>query len=279
MKKEIPSNNPSTTDLTINAVISDGGNDHGLTKIGNGLLILGGANTFGGDTKPEEGEIRLTNANALQNSTVHLAAGDTGTLSFGTLAAATFGGLKGERDLALENADADPVALSVGNNDQSTTYSGNLSGGGSLAKVGTGTLSLEGTNTYTGGTAINAGVLRLGSAGAIGTTGTVSFGGGILQYSAANQTDYSTRFSTAANQQFKIDTDGQTVTFDTALASDGGTLEKLGAGTLILTAANTYDGVTAVTAGTLQLGNGGAEPPPTPGLRREGSRGDEKGNP
>ncbi|MFG6490654.1 hypothetical protein ACG04R_28655, partial [Roseateles sp. BYS78W] len=69
-----------------------------------------------------------------------------------------------------------------------------------------------GTNTYDGGTTLTAGTLALGSAGAIGSTGTITLGGGTLQFSASNTTDYSSRFSTAASQQYNLDTNGQAVT-------------------------------------------------------------------
>ena len=53
----------------------------------------------------------------------------------------------------------------------STVYSGIISnvGGGSLIKQGTGTLALNGTNTYTGGTTITTGTLKVGNANALGT--------------------------------------------------------------------------------------------------------------
>ena len=84
------------------------------------------------------------------------------------------------------------------------------SSGGTLTKFGSGTMTLSGNNSYWGGTTINDGALALGSANAVGTSGTISFGGGTLQYSASNTTDYSDRFSTAASQAYKVDTNGRT---------------------------------------------------------------------
>jgi autotransporter-associated beta strand protein len=129
-----------------------------------------------------------------------------------------------------------------------------LNGGAVLTKTTGGTLIMQGVNTYTGGTAINAGVLQVNSTAALGTVGEISFGGGTLQYTANNTTDYSGRFSTGASQGVSIDTNAQNVTFATALTSSGGTLAKTGAGTLILTASSSYSGTTTVNGGTLQVG-------------------------
>jgi autotransporter-associated beta strand protein len=128
---------------------------------------------------------------------------------------------------------------------------------GTVTKVGAGTWTLSGANTYTGGTILNDGTLSVGSAGALGTTGTISFGGGTLQFSGSNTTDYSPRFSTAASQAYKLDTNGQNVTLATALTSAGGSLTKLGAGTLTVTAANTYNSGTNINGGTLLLSGAG----------------------
>ena len=70
--------------------------------------------------------------------------------------------------------------LTVGSNNLSTTFSGVIQdggvgpGGGSLTKIGSGTLTLSGANTYTGGTLINAGTLQGSHDGALGV-GDVSF--------------------------------------------------------------------------------------------------------
>ena len=66
-------------------------------------------------------------------------------------------------------------------------------------------------------------------------------------------------FSTPEQSFVNID-GGAGATIDSALTSSGGSfgLNKIGAGTLTLTGANSYGGATSVTAGTLVLGTGGS---------------------
>ncbi len=136
----------------------------------------------------------------------------------------------------------------------SFTFAGGLGGGlpaFSIVKTGSGTQVLSGNNGYTGGTTINGGVLEAGSINALSSSGGISFGGGTLRYSSANATDYSPRFSTAAGQQYAIDTNGRGVSYSSALTSVGGSLTKSGSGTLTLNTAATYSGATLVQGGTL----------------------------
>ena len=142
-----------------------------------------------------------------------------------------------------------------------TLVAGSLLPDTGIIKAGNGTMALSAANTFTNGTTINVGILRVnatetaGISGPLGKSGSIAFGGGTLQFSAVNHYDYSGRFSSAANQFISVDTASQNVTFASALTSSGGTLTKLGAGTLTLTGANTYSGATLIGNGTLAINN------------------------
>jgi len=160
---------------TIQNALSGGTQKVFLTVAG-GTFTLNSANTFSGDTRVAFGTLVISNAAAIQNSTLNLAEDDAGAISFATLTAATFGGLKGVRSLALLNNSGTNVALTVGNGNATTyTYSGSLTGGGSLTKTGTGTLILNGINTFTNVLNVdtaqpstgNDGVLRLAAPDAL----------------------------------------------------------------------------------------------------------------
>ena len=129
-----------------------------LTKVDSGTLVLSATNTYTGNTLISGGTLILSSPLALQCSTLDTSG--SGALSFGSLTSATLGGLTGPGTLALSNSASSAVTLSVGNNNLSTTYSGRLNGPGRLTKVGSGTLLLSGSDTYTGGTAVNVGVLQ-----------------------------------------------------------------------------------------------------------------------
>ncbi|MBC8129308.1 MAG: autotransporter domain-containing protein, partial [Rhizobiaceae bacterium] len=95
-----------------------------------------------------------------------------------TLAASeTIGSLAGDGTVAL-NANA----LTTGGNNASTTFSGLVSGAGSLVKTGTGAFTLSGTNSYSGGTELQAGTLGLAANGAIGSGSLAASAGTTIAY-------------------------------------------------------------------------------------------------
>ena len=160
--------NASAANLTVNANLADNGAAADLTAYGSGAVVLAGSNTFSGATTTTGGPLLLANTYALQNSTLMSAASfDDSVASHAFL----LGGLSGAVSLVLEDdaASPNPVALATGNSGASTTLSGVLSGGGSLAKVGNGTLTLSGANTHSGGTAVRGGAVIASQVNALGT--------------------------------------------------------------------------------------------------------------
>lgn len=229
--------------LTIHPLISG---SSGLNKTGASRLVLSNSNTYTGTTTVNAGTLNAINTtgSATGSGDILLSAG--ANLWIGN-PAQTGGSPEGAVSGNITNNGTIQFFRS-----NAITYAGQITGTGSLTTSGIGTVTLTGNNTYSGGTNINAGRLVLGSSGALGATGTISFNGnGILQWSANNTTDYSPRFSTAPNQQYEFDTNGQNVTLASPLTSNGRPLFKFGAGTLTLTGANTYSGATNVSGGTL----------------------------
>jgi fibronectin-binding autotransporter adhesin len=183
-----------------------------LTKDGAGTLILTGNNTYSGGT----------------------------TVSGGTLQGNTTS-LQGN---ILNNANVTFNQLTAG------TYAGAISGGGSLAKIGAGTLTLTGNNTQTGGTTINGGAISVAAdANLGGAAGTLAFGGGTLQTTGTFSMSRATTLNSGGGTFDAAS--GTTLTHDGAIGGIGG-LTKSGAGTLVLLGNNLYSGGTTVSGGVLQ---------------------------
>ena len=126
-----------------------------------------------------------------------------------------------------------------------------LTGTSMLMKGSAGTVTLAGTNSYTGGTFIAGGVLEFVS-GSLGSTGSVSVNGGTLRWASGNTEDVSSRLVMQGSGTTALDTNGNSVTLASAIGnSSSGGLVKTGSGTLTLSTASTYTGATTVTAGTL----------------------------
>jgi autotransporter-associated beta strand protein len=164
--------------------IGDNGSGFGIT-IGNGTttgtVVMGSnttnPNTYSGATSVLSGTLDVAATQALNNSTLVTTSTAGSTVFDSTVSshAFTFGGLSGTGNLGLQDNATTPnaVALSVGNNNTSTSYSGTLSGAGSVTKIGTGALTLSGGNTYTGATLVKAGSLNVTGSLAAGSAVTV----------------------------------------------------------------------------------------------------------
>ncbi|ESQ82793.1 hypothetical protein ABENE_20805, partial [Asticcacaulis benevestitus DSM 16100 = ATCC BAA-896] len=123
-----------------------------------------------------------------------------------------------------------------------------LTGNAQLVKTDLGTLVLSGTNSYTGGTIINGGFLRISSDSNLGAaSGGLAINGAGLN-TTADITSVRT-LSLTGLSQFLTD-NGTTLTL-TGTISGAGALVKNGAGTLVLSGTGSHSGGTSVTAGTL----------------------------
>jgi phosphatidylinositol-3-phosphatase len=205
-----------------------------LTQAGPGVLTLTSSSLFWGSTIVSGGTLNVADNFALQGSTVVIPGGGRLVFDAGlALDAAHFGGLSGSGDLALRNNAAAPagILLFVGCNWANSTYSGVMSGSGTLIKVGPGVQVLTGANTFSGGTAISGGTLQLGD-GLSGHDGSMSALGGIND-------DAALVYNLAGSQSYA------------GTISGTGDMTKVGPGLLVLSGSNTYRGGTAVIEGTL----------------------------
>ncbi|MEZ0263548.1 MAG: autotransporter-associated beta strand repeat-containing protein, partial [Phycisphaerae bacterium] len=139
-------------------------------------------------------------------------------------------------------------------------------GAAPVTVAATGTVTLGGTNAYTGGTTLTSGTLRIAAASSLGSTsGTLTVNGGVLD---VNGNDLGVGNLTGAggtivnnlaatNKVLTVGNGNATGgIFGGTIANNGGTggtlaLTKVGTGSIILSGANTYTGATTVGAGNL----------------------------
>ncbi|HZZ26975.1 MAG TPA: autotransporter-associated beta strand repeat-containing protein [Pirellulales bacterium] len=157
--------------LTISAVIANGTGASTLTKSGSGTLILGTTNTYTGRTFINGGTISMAADNlGATTSPVTFNGGilqATGSFSLNAGHAMTINSAGAIFDVTGSNN------LTVASNLVATATGVNGNTGNSpaaITKLNTGTLTLTGTNSYAGGTFINAGTLIISSDGNLGAT-------------------------------------------------------------------------------------------------------------
>jgi autotransporter-associated beta strand protein len=270
----------------------------GYTKTGAGVVALAG-NTYGGGFTLNAGTIILRGINAM-------GAGGTLTINGGTIAGNatrdlsgkyaggiaiggdfTFGATTG---LAVSNANltfnnnvnlgAATRMITIGGTG-AYTLGGVISSPGSagltVGATASGTLALSGTNTYTGGTNVNAGTLVFLNTNAKEPTGTHAFAAGatlglgvggagffsatdVTNAFAGTMTGNLSNVTVTSTTNVGIDTSAGNFTYSTNVAgSPTRGLVKTGANTLVLSGNNTYTGGFTLNAGTVEFSpSGGA---------------------
>ena len=137
-------------------------------------------------------------------------------------------------------------------------FGGVISGSGAFAQIGPGTTILTAANTYSGGTAINGGVLAVAADANLGAaSGGLAFGGGTLQFLSGFTTNRAVTLNAGGGA---FDTNGNNAVLGGAISGAGG-LTELGSGALTLLGSSSYTGATAVNAGTLRAGAANAFAP------------------
>ena len=217
-------------------VISGTGN---ITKLGTGTFAVTATNTYSGTTTISAGTFQLGNGGTTGQLTAPSNVVNNATYAVNRSNALTQG------------------ATSV------------ISGTGNFLKLGAGTFTMSGSNSYTGGTVINAGTIQVNNAAAIGSSsGTLTVNAGALDMNNFNVTVGNLTGTggsiTSAVAGSRTLTVGQGNNgggnYQGVIANGAGTtgLTKVGTGTITLSGTNTYTGATTISGGTLALSGSGS---------------------
>ncbi|TSA12003.1 MAG: hypothetical protein D4R79_08515, partial [Comamonadaceae bacterium] len=246
-----------------------------LTKQGSGAWVLSGANTYTGSTTLNAGTLSISADNNLGAAPVTVTPGKLVINGSATLASTATFALSSNRGMSFGTGANAGLNVASGT---TLTYNGIIaSTTAGLKKIGDGTLSLGGANLFTGAVALDAGTLVATNATALGT-----IAGGVTVASPATLevqgvaigaealTLNGTLKGTGTTSSFagaitlganlSIDTANGTIFTLSGIIADGAStygLTKTGAGTLVLTGSNTYDGITALNGGTLKISGSG----------------------
>ena len=289
--------------IILEDAISLAGASSGIIKQGYGELQLKSAdNSYSGSLTISQGSVRLSGSGALPSGSSLVMNG--GILYLDNSSNLTLSSLSGNSTSSLIslNSDGSSQTLTIGDSNN-TTYAGRISDYAmtndylTVEKVGTGTLTLTGNNTWAGGSQISAGKIEIGNDGSLGT-GTITLNGGTLSSNSttartldeaiaisassilgdatntgkitlSGNSTFSGTNTLTANSDIElsgsIDLGSATQTFSVASgksatlsgAISSGAISKSGDGTLIISADNDYASGTTVSAGTLRVSGSG----------------------
>jgi autotransporter-associated beta strand protein len=234
--------------------------DGGLTKAGSSTLTLDGSNTYTGKTLINAGIIKIGANNVMPDYSEVVLANTSGVALNVNGKTDTIGSISGGGTTGGNITLGTGGALTV-NQFTFGDYAGVISGDGSFTKSSYGVLRLTRVNTYTGATAVTGGDLIIMINGGIPNTALSLTGAArllLLQDGLSLNVGTLSGDSGALAWLYPNSTLTINQTSDATFAgiikdNTSGAVTKTGSGTLTLTGGSTYQGLTTVSAGTLNL--------------------------
>jgi autotransporter-associated beta strand protein len=267
----------SDNPVSVSGVISGPG---ALVKSGTQILTINSQNSFSGGLSIDNGILSISNDNNLGASTGGIAfnIGNSPVLQIN-------GNVGSNRNITTGNTGTGFATIDVQSN-----YLFNLNGGitgvGNLQKKGNGTLSLNSSSNYSGGTTLSAGTILVKSNSALGAvTGSVTFAGGTLELAVSDSEGGATGstpssrpsvLQSGTNSTLLIDpgvvhensaitsgTGGLTIINNGLFTKSGkfseaSSITVKGSGVTTFSGINTYTGPTNIIGGNLALAGSGS---------------------
>ncbi len=234
--------------VTISNIIAG---DDGLLKTGSGILQVGGANVYTGETKIEEGRFRIMTNNVLEDSVI-VSFSENANSKFFELdngAADTIGGL------SASGTNGARVVQGVSGSGAAPTLTLNVASGASYSFNGLVRDTASGVSNSIGLSIVKTGSgTQVFSGGTdVGNSGTTTVNGGVLEY-AGSTVNNNSAITIGSNGVMRFNT--TTSASRTNTITGGGVLEKTGAATLTISN-TTHTGGTTIGGGMLTLAAGG----------------------
>lgn len=255
----------ATSGLVTNWASANGGSWNTAANWSNGVPNESGATATFGNSLTGPGTITLDGNKTVGNVTFDnansytIASGSVGSLTFQTsTASSSLMAPQGSHTISAPVVLASNLNAEVGVG-AVVTLSDVVSGSRSLTKRGAGVLNLNGANSYSGNTTLEAGTLGIGNNNALGT-GSLSIPSSAMLRANANALTVGNNVNIGSGSTATVDTQSNNLTLSGVIANatTNGILRKIGSGTLFLTGANTYTGGTILGAGALNVNSAAA---------------------
>jgi fibronectin-binding autotransporter adhesin len=250
----------ATQPLTLsNAVVASAAQ---IWNIGSVLTLAGPLTNTSTLQKTGAGTLAL--ATATGAATIQI---DAGIVSINISGAGLTNALNGGT-VNVNQAVNNPIYVMAGGGTEQNvggnrTWSGNLSGSGPLTVISSSTHTWSGNHSNYSGTITvqGTGALRLSSASAVNAATTYSFNGGTMNPNTAGPFNLGSLggasgfLNPGTGRDFAVGFLNTDTTFGGVIGG-AGNLIKMGAGTLILSGANTFSGATVISNGVVQIDDG-----------------------